>query len=220
MCFQSKVNFILSNLSKFHNYYYTTNTFNGPSLHFHLKALEEKKFFKKVEYIYAALTAWGMHRMGKKGAKMKEWECFLGCIQELKEKIKSLENVTPEQLDNDGWNKLREIFMGIDVMASKTSIVGNSKVMAHLLPKLCAPIDRQYTLHFLFGTTNITNRRELEFEKFKKIHEDFYYKVLSDAKFKKASKEWLNKYPWDTSELKIIDNLVIAVRGVEANGQA
>ena len=50
---------------------FTTNLFVGPSLYFHQKALEcyEKEFLsdRHLEYVYATLVAWGMHRMGPGG---------------------------------------------------------------------------------------------------------------------------------------------------------
>jgi hypothetical protein len=58
------------------------NLFTGPSLHFHLKTvsiraghatatetLSDPEFF---ESIYATLTTWGMHRMGRSHAKLAE----------------------------------------------------------------------------------------------------------------------------------------------------
>ena len=35
--------------------------------------------------------------------------------------------------------------------------MGNSKVLAHLLPNLIPPVDREYTLTFLFRNKQVTN---------------------------------------------------------------
>ncbi|MGO9308153.1 MAG: hypothetical protein ACLQDL_03910, partial [Spirochaetia bacterium] len=50
----------------------------------------------------------------------------------------------------------------------------------------------------------------------RRIHEEFYYPIAYDTNFQQKAHSWMatnKKYPWDTSILKIIDNLVIgAVR--------
>ena len=58
----------------------TKYTFNGPSLYFHQKALEcqQTEFLsnRHIEYVYATLVAWGMHRMGPTGTKMPNFDEF------------------------------------------------------------------------------------------------------------------------------------------------
>ena len=54
-------------------------TFAGPSLHFHLRSLDAVRtndFERAVEYGYATLTSWGMHRMGPGGSKLREFGKF------------------------------------------------------------------------------------------------------------------------------------------------
>jgi hypothetical protein len=97
-------------------------------------------------------------------------------------------------------------------MASGTSLVGNSKVMAHLLSKLVPPVDREYTLKFLFGRGDITNGIDVEWKKLRQVLEGFFYPIGQSSVFQPKAKEWLelpDRYKWDTSPLKIVDNLVI-----------
>ena len=96
-------------------------------------------------------------------------------------------------------------------MATGTSIVGNSKVMAHMMPNIIPPIDRAYTLRFL--KENIKNGLEYEWPLTRRIIENFFIPVAKDDKFISRSKCWMEKrekYPWDSSPFKIIDNLTIA----------
>lgn len=110
------------------------------------------------------------------------------------------------------WALLEGVFRAIKVMESNTTIVGNSKVMAHLFPNAIAPVDREYTLKFLFGTGNITNDLDKEWLLLRKIHEEFFYPIAQDTGFQKQAQKWIanqTKWPWDTSPLKAVDNLVI-----------
>jgi hypothetical protein len=84
--------------------------------------------------------------------------------------------------------------------------------MAHALPNLVAPIDRQYTLSFLFGNGTIVNDIDAEWDTFKVIHQGFFYPILHSSEFKKKYSKWsrqTGKFRWDTSSLKVIDNLII-----------
>jgi hypothetical protein len=110
------------------------------------------------------------------------------------------------------WAVLKEIFCGVQVMASGTSLVGNSKVMHHMLPNVIPPIDREYTLRFLHGNTTIRNDLETEWLIMKEIISRFFIPVASDTTFYSKAEQWMKRnevYPWDTSVLKVVDNLVI-----------
>jgi len=97
-------------------------------------------------------------------------------------------------------------------MASSASLVGNSKVMAHLLPDLIPPVDREYTLKFLFGNGQFKNGVEVEWKKLVQILEGFFYPAVQFPLFQSKAESWLvqnDRFKWDTSYLKILDNLVI-----------
>jgi len=86
--------------------------------------------------------------------------------------------------------------------------------MAHLLPNLVTPVDREYTLKFLFGRGDITNGIDIEWKKLRQVLEGFFYPIGQSSVFQPKAKEWLDlpeRYKWDTSPLKIVDNLVIGL---------
>jgi hypothetical protein len=221
--YKEKVMDVLNNSEKYHYSFYSAEVFHGPSLYFHRRTIEARKtepFNLYLEYIYATLAAWGMHRMGKGGSKMVRFEIFQESIELVKEKIRLAEQMDYKEIKKGDWDILENIFKSIKIMASGTSIIGNSKVMAHLIPNLIPPIDREYTLRYLRGNTNIKNGLDYEWDLFKNILEGFFVPIACDAQFIMTANDWLvnqTMYPWDTSIFKIIDNLVIGARKTEAN---
>lgn len=206
-----------------HEKYYAVKTFGGPSLYFHRRALEMagKDYDRCLEYIYAVLTSWGMHRMGSSGSKMQPFEVFQASMLRLREKIARAKLIRHESVTEEDWTVLREIFGGIRVMASGTLLVGNSKVMAHLLPNIVPPIDREYTLKFLRGHGQIRNGMDHEWPLMRRIIEGFFIPVARDKGFRSQAELWIadeQRYPWDTSLLKVIDNLVIGAMKARASG--
>ena len=209
--YDEKANYILDNLIVLHKKYYSLRTFDGPSLYFHQKAL--KKSDKQYEYIYAALTSWGMHRMGKRGAKMTDFKTFIDSLKTIRNNVKLSRIKKLDSLSESDFTKLEIIFRSIKIMKTNTNIVGNSKVIAHLFPKAVPPIDREYTLYYLRGSKSIVNNLDKEWELYKNIIIHFYQIISKNRNFKSSANRWLKKkkkYPWDTSIPKIIDNLVIA----------
>jgi hypothetical protein len=215
--FETRRERLLQSLDVAHAAYYRAGTFSGPSLYFHLRALEAGKggdCGRFAESAYALLAAWGMHRMGRGGSKMLDFEKFEASLKPLWPAVLRLQQATPDNLDEAGWRELREVFRGIRCMATGASLVGNSKVMTHALPNLVAPVDREYTLRFLFGSTNIANDLEREWEKLQVILRDFFHQVVRVESFKLKAREWQERraeFRWDTSPLKIADNLVIGL---------
>ncbi|MEW6662091.1 MAG: hypothetical protein ACOY9Y_09010 [Bacillota bacterium] len=211
---EPKVNDILSKADAYHEQYYASETFSGPSLHFHRRALEVEyeNWTEKIELIYAVLASWGMHRMGAKGSKMQPFTSFQKSVDSVKQEIETLRQTLPYNLSSSKWSALERVFKTIKVMASGTTIVGNSKVLAHLLPNLVAPVDREYTMNYLFGSKMFQNGLDREWRLMRKIHEEFYYPIADNQDFQKKAKTWTannDSFPWDTSILKVIDNLVV-----------
>jgi hypothetical protein len=213
--FDDQRNRLLGALDAAHDAYYRAEIFGGPSLHFHLRSLEAARaqdFERFAEYVYAVLASWGMHRMGPGGSKMREFEEFRASLQVVWPAALRLQDKTPGNLNESDWPDLKTVFCGIRCMASGTSLVGNSKVMAHLLPHLIPPVDREYTLKFLFGNGQIRNGIEVEWKKLVQILEGFFYPVAQFPLFQSKAESWLahnDRFKWDTSHLKILDNLVI-----------
>lgn len=215
-----KVLDLLQNADRYHRQYYAVKTFGGPSLHFHRRALGlvgRVPASAQAELIYGVLASWGMHRMGKGGSKMVPFDVFETSISAVHPRLVAGRKINPSAMRESDWALLEEMFRDIEVMQSNTSIVGKSKVMAHLVPNAIAPVDREYTLKFLFGNGNIANDLDKEWLLLRKIHEEFFYPIASDARLAKQAGKWVAnqaKWPWDTSELKVVDNLIIgAMKG-------
>ena len=208
---------VLGALDSAHAAYYENETFVGPSLYFHVQSLNaarERNFDRFCECTYAMLASWGMHRMGSRGSKMREFGDFQSSLRAVWPLATPLQGKTPNELTESDWECLKSIFCGIRCMATHTSLVGNSKVLAHLLPNLVPPVDREYTLTFLFRNKQIKNDLQAEWEKLKQILQGFFHPVGQDLLFQAKADEWLaqrNQFKWDTSELKILDNLVIGL---------
>ena len=214
--YQGRVEDVLANAQRFHDAFYQAKPFGGPSLHFHKRALETRQSpsdERHLEYVYATLVSWGMHRMGKGGSKMEEFESFRQSVNPLKERIAEAQQFAPENMGSEEWAVLEGIFRGIKVMESGTSLVGNSKVMHQMMPNVVPPIDREYTLRYLRGNKTISNSIDLEWDMMKGIISGFFLEVARDAQFGSKAAAWVarqEEYPWDTSVMKVIDNLVIA----------
>lgn len=218
--YSKKIVDILSNTKIYHDAFYKAETFHGPSLYFHLRSLEALRYpisTEHLECIYATLASWGMHRMGKKGSKMQSFETFRNSVEKVQDKILEGQGFVFAEMDDKKWAVIAEIFKSINVMASGTTIVGNSKVMHHMLPNIIPPIDREYTMRYLRGNTNIKNDIEYEWWLMKEIITEFFLPIVQNDYFYFIAKEWLDdktKYPWDTSLIKIVDNLVIGSKKI------
>lgn len=220
MCHE-KVSEILNNLDTFHAAYYETETFRGPSLYFHLKALDCRNCCDAfAEASYAMLNSWGMHRMGPGGSKMKYFDVYKSSLNHIWPLVLDAARFSSKTLSEVQWKHLKEIFCGIDVMTSGTSLVGNSKIMAHALPHLIPPIDREYTLTYLYGNGNIRNDKSWEWSRLRQIVSTFFYPIIDATEFLQARKHWnVREFPWDTSPLKSADNLVIGARKHHSKGK-
>jgi len=206
---------VLRNAHEYHTAAYAAETFRGPSLYFHercMATLGDGITEQRLEYIYGTLASWGMHRMGKGGSKMRPFADFRDSVLASEAMVAELQSTEMEDMNAEGWGLLRQFFRQIRVMATGTTLVGNSKVMAHLTPNLVPPIDRQYTLKYLRGSTNIRNDLRAEWLTMRDLLENFFYRVALEPRFTEAAAEWASspdQYPWDTSALKIVDNLLI-----------
>ena len=217
---------ILESLDAAHAAYYRAQVFGGPSLHFHHRALlaaKQQDMPGFAEYAYSVLTAWGMHRMGPKGSKMRDFADFQKSLASVWPLILKLQPKLPRELREADWQAMKCVFTGLRCMASRTSLVGNSKVMAHALPDLVPPVDRQYTLKFLFGRGQIKNDLELEWVLLERMLRGFFYPILQSQGFRGKASQWMRKvgvHPWDTSVLKVVDNLVIGLTKLQVHTNA
>jgi len=147
--FSCQVRKVVQNARRYHSDFIKARRFTGPSLYFHRRAVATaggRHMEKHLEYVYAAVTSWGMHRMGPKGAKMVDFDEFRQSAIHLKPVLDAARELTLSHVEEMDWPLVERIFRGINVMKSGPVLVGNSKVMAHMLPHLAPPIDRAYTL--------------------------------------------------------------------------
>jgi len=156
--------------------------------------------------VYATLISWGMHRMGPKGAKMKDFRHFRKSIEENADVICALSKYKL-QSKNLGLDKLeknlRQLFFGIDVMASGSRFVSSSKIMHFLLPELVPPMDRQYTLKFF--NKKIYGNKEKEFGVFLHILGQFH-DIASNLGLKKSD---CSDVDFVYTIPKLIDNAIV-----------
>lgn len=220
--FEAQRTRLLNNLEVAHAAYYRAALFGGPSLYFHLRALEAARVRDLPQFVetsYAMLASWGMHRMGRGGSKMREFGEFSASVTAVWPLILKLQTGHPGDLTDHQWADLAAVFFGIRAMATGTSLVGTSKVMAHALPQLVAPVDREYTLTLLFGSGQLRNDIHAEWSKLRQILEHFFYPISASPSFVAKAEAWTRQsatYKWDTSFLRIIDNLLIGLQKTPA----
>lgn len=225
MChYQKQVNDILQNANCYHEAFYQAywnrTTFRGPSLYFHRRAVETslqrgytKDFGKHVEYIYAMLVSWGMHRMGRRGPKMRDYDSFKSSITRLYRDIVEATKIDYHHITAVNWQLLERIYENLVVMWTNRRLVAHSKVMAHLFPDLIPPIDSTYTLGYLNEQASVQNGKEWLL--MKRILSDFFIPIACHAGFQQQANKWMeqqDEHPWDTSLFKVIDNLIIGER--------
>lgn len=214
---QDKVEFFFKILPAAHRKFYENpgelRYFNGPTLYYHRESLNSRHcpvLFAKNSY--AMLACWGMHRMGSKGPKMKDFATYKKSIDsiwpficELQSHKLSIEKLIPRE-------KLESCFLNLEVMEGDSILVGHSKVLAHLLPDITPPIDRTHTLKFLEISLQKpkVNEKEKHWEIYQNVLQKFYLPILKDDRFQKYLQcRLLQGHPWATSPLKCIDNLLI-----------
>lgn len=147
--------------------------FPGPSLYFHERAIELRRRHPSVvslladerflEYVYAVLPAWGMHRMGAQRAKVADFAPIVAALRECAPALQALWPLHIAELTADEASEAAETAWGvvsrINVSSSRTQIVAGSKFLHHVLPDLVPPIDRQYTFSFFTGQKAVPSDR-------------------------------------------------------------
>lgn len=151
--------------------------FPGPSLYFHERALATRRRHATaaslladdqfLDYVYAVLPAWGMHRMGKQAAKVVEFADFATSFRAAAKPIQELwtrriTEIEPREAPVVA-EKVWSIIASLRVSRSDTRIVAGSKALHHALPNLVPPIDRQYTFQFFTGQKSVPSGDERAF---------------------------------------------------------
>lgn len=80
--------------------------------------------------------------MGSGGPKMRDFPEFNKAILDIQDKVAKPIGVTSRTATSDQVDRLVHVASSFKVMRMGTWLVASSKVLAHLLPDLVAPIDR------------------------------------------------------------------------------
>lgn len=192
--------------------------FGGPSIYFHQKAIElgQKDFLSEqhLEYIYATLASWGMHRMGKTGAKLVDFEKFKCSILSQKTQFQDWQKLSIEKLSKNDFEallpELTKICFSLRTSTSSVNLVANTKTVAHILPNLVPPIDREYTLKFVLQKKHIVINPKNEQEIFQNVMKTMFDFFQLPAIIQMLPKITLGENNFNTSYPKIFDNLIIA----------
>lgn len=185
--------------------------FGGPSIYFHQKALKacKEEFLSDyhIEMIYATLPAWGMHRMGETETKVIDYPYFKKSIRQIKSQLEELKSLKLNDLNRDGDNirsLMEKLCFRLKVSVSNSKVVGNSKAIAHILPNIAPPIDREHTIRFFAkGTRSFAHKDEpyIYAQILSRCHE--FISTLKEDRNIKLDNHFNTSYP------KVFDNLVI-----------
>ena len=204
--------------------------FGGPSVYFHVQSIKEHESHflsdRHVEMIYATLASWGMHRMGDPKdtkAKMVEFVDFKRSIMSQLRRLQEFASLRMESCTQDQYegylDRLKDSYCALKVSISEATVVAHSKTLAHILPNLIPPIDRQHTIRFFtqdnkdfftesgnYRGVNLSSGLEAQFTDFKK------YSGQIKALFDRCDRQLftIDKASINTSYPKIMDNLTMA----------
>ena len=198
---------------------HNSKNYSGPSIYFHIKAIDKYRSVENydnllsddqyIEYIYATLAAWGMHRMTK-NVLMKEYKNFKNAIELIRDSLVELKEYKLETIQSieDIKNPLLMAFSDLNVMERGSKIVGNSKALHHLLPDLIPPMDRRNTINFFYEDPL---KKEVSIPK---DEDECFLEILSEyiyitRRLKLTFRDFPDKNSFDTSVPKIIDNAII-----------
>ena len=173
------------------------------SANFHIEKIISNQDF--LELMYVTLVAWNMNM---RAAKMVSLDSFSESIQGFGKNISQLGDIELQLLSGNELERvlqqLKPIFMGLKVMKSESNIVGVSKTLHFLLPRLVPPMDRRYTMNFFYGHNNYKSG-DKEFTSFSILLREFH-KVSRKLNLKTKD---INNVLWNTTVPKLIDNAII-----------
>ncbi len=97
---QGRVKELTEEFQMFESSFEESKLFTGPSTYFHTKTIQARRKSPGaesllsdavfLESLYATLTAWGMHRMGPGGAKLRDFDLFAQSIRRMTGQIEEL----------------------------------------------------------------------------------------------------------------------------------
>ena len=164
--------------------------------------------------VYNVLRSFGMD---SRSAKIKNLQEFKYNILKNKDKIIFLSQYELEKLSTKDFESLKEpilqLFKSMRIMKSHARLVGFSKTMAHLVPDLIPPIDRQKIHLFFYGHTNLPHGVDAEADRFWAIL-SYFYKICKEVKISKNN--WKLE-GFNSSVPKIIDNAIWGFMSLNKN---
>lgn len=192
--------------------------FTGPSIYFHDRAIERRRHAtsidelltdeRSLEYVYAVLPAWGMHRMGRQAAKVGAFDAMTASLVTQRDKLAELYDTRisaiPKTQREMFAERLWDIIAHLKVSTSGTRIVAGTKALHHVLPDLVPPIDRRYTIRFLTGQTSLHFGEQPAFYE--------WFPILCDIAEKAAPalrRALARRGPMASGEAKVLDNAII-----------
>lgn len=213
-----RVSELIAGFPNFVTAFEASRAFPGPSVYFHNRAIERRRGHVSVqdtlsdelflEYVYAVLPAWGMHRMGKQAAKVGNFseivaalrfqQVALGELWPLR--ITDLVGTESRQVAELAW----QIIAAIRVSTSGTQIVAGTKWLHHLLPDLIPPIDRQYTFSFFTGQKAVYHGDRQAFLEWMPLFAEIGVACRLDIRTAITSAGFMA-----TGEAKVIDNAIM-----------
>jgi hypothetical protein len=205
---------LAANFAQYLGEFEKRSIFGGPSVHFHVRAIERRRTHDTVrsaiadtellELVYATLASWGMHRMGPAGAKMVAFDFFCEGIRRQIDRLEELEPLVISDLDDPVavagtiWRAVSDARLS----ASATQIVAGTKTLHHLLPDLIPPVDREYTIRFCHENKMMNMGDEAALKE--------VYPVLAEIATRAGDHLMVNdRSPMNTSRTKILDNAII-----------
>ena len=214
---QERVDRLIADFGRYVEAFDKANPFTGPSWYFHHKtlavlrqhgtacsALHSDQF---LDYLYATLASWGMHRMGPGGAKLADISQIKDSLVHQEASIREVQSLSmctiPSAHVSHVTSAVWDILDSLRVGTSGTKLVANSKALHHLLPALVPPIDRSYTLRFFYDNTTLSKGDEATF---KEIYPHFHRIAVT-------RREQITSHlgtGMNTSETKVIDNAIVA----------
>lgn len=222
---------LIRNIAKYHSRSMdVAKDFGGPSIYFHVQTIKELEtnFLsdRHIELIYATLASWGMHKMGDPDvtkAKLTEFNDFKKSIKNYRSSLQEMSLLRMDLCSQEEYGKyidnLKPIYDNLKVSISDSTIVANSKTLAHILPNLIPPIDRQYTIRFFtqeaknffsekgkYRMVSVPQGKDAQFTDFKKY--SCKIKMIFDQCDHKLFT--IDKESFNTSYPKIMDNLIMA----------
>ena len=190
--------------------------FTGPAKYFPEEALKScKEDFlgdRHIEMIYATLAAWGMHRLGEKGAEMPDYKCFKCRILNCKKEIEELRGERIERISKDRLDTIVEklenlVFREIIASGTDSHLVASTKTLAHILPDLVPPMDRHYTAKYFGKSMQNPDQQKKMF----KFVMNALWSVYQDEEVRKKALAYNKNHP-SVSLPKLFDNAIIQIR--------